>query len=188
MAATKIMLIRHAEKPPDDGSAAGVSQDGTQDVEELIVRGWQRSGALIRFFAPANGQFAHPRLKTPNVIFASAVAKHSNSLRPQHTVLALAQFLKIDLDLNHLKGDEDALASDAIARDGTVLIAWEHQLIPKIANQIMGNNTTCPQTWPGERFDLVWIFDRASAAQSWTFTQAPQQVMPGDRSDVIPTA
>lgn len=46
MPATKIMLIRHAEKPRDDGSVRGVAADGRQDPEELVVRGWQRSGAL----------------------------------------------------------------------------------------------------------------------------------------------
>jgi hypothetical protein len=188
MTATKIMIIRHAEKPSNDGTVLGVSQDGLEDSEELVVKGWQRSGALVRFFVPSDKKFSHPGLATPDVIFASGVAKHSKSLRPQHTVLALANCLGQELVLSHAKGDEDALVADALSRDGTVLIAWEHEAIPGIADQIVGNKTTCPQTWPGDRFDLVWIFNRTAANGVWDFSQVPQLLLPDDRSDVIPVA
>ncbi|MGD0010607.1 MAG: hypothetical protein ABSE93_18945 [Terriglobia bacterium] len=186
MAASKIMLIRHAEKPSDDGSIVGVSQNGSTDPEELIVRGWQRSAALVRFFKPIAGPFSNAALATPDVIFASAVAKHSNSLRPQHTVLALAEFLGQQIDLSHTKGEEIALVADAMARSGNVLVAWEHEVIPAIAGQIAGTSMMYPQQWPGERFDLVWVFDRTPGAQNWTFTQVPQMLLSGDVSDLIP--
>lgn len=185
MAATKIMIVRHAEKPSDDGSISGVSQAGAQDPEELVVRGWQRSGALARFFEPLNGQFVNAKLATPDVIFASAVAQHSKSLRPQHTVLALADLLGLQLALAHAKGDEAALVADVLAADGIVLIAWEHERIPLIANSILGNATTCPQSWPDDRFDLVWLFDRRPGNGGWEFDQVPQMLMPGDRNSVI---
>ena len=51
MAAEKIMIIRHAERPPDDGSIDGVNMSGTKDPKELTVRGWQRAGALALFCA-----------------------------------------------------------------------------------------------------------------------------------------
>jgi len=188
MAGTKIMIIRHAEKPSNDGTVLGVSQDGLQDSEELVVKGWQRSGALVRFFMPSNKQFSHSGLATPDVIFASGVAKHSKSLRPQHTVLALADCLGQQLVLSHAKGDEDALVADALSRDGTVLIAWEHEAIPDIANRIVGNVTTFPQKWPEARFDLVWIFNRTADDGVWDFSQVPQMLLPDDRSDVIPEA
>jgi hypothetical protein len=185
MSATKIMIVRHAEKPSDEGSIFGVSQAGAQDPEELIVRGWQRSGALPRFFDPLNGQFVNTKLATPDIIFASAVRHHSKSLRPQHTVLALADLLGLQLVLTHAKGEEDALVADVVAADGIVLIAWEHERIPAIANLILGNATSCPQNWPGDRFDLVWIFDRRPGNAGWDFDQVPQMLMPGDRNSVI---
>src|ERR1035438_9555441 len=51
---TKIMIIRHAEKPPKKG---GVPLDVQENGEpgngkSLIVSGWQRAGALNAFFAP----------------------------------------------------------------------------------------------------------------------------------------
>lgn len=186
MAAAKIMIIRHAEKPSDDGSTAGVSQAGSANPEELVVRGWQRSGALVRLFNPMAGRPSNPALATPDVIFASGVAKHSKSLRPQHTVLALAQSLGQQLNLSHAKGEEDALVADVLGKGGNVLIAWEHEAIPTIAGQIVGATTPYPQQWPGGRFDLVWVFDRKSGNQKWTFIQVPQMLLPGDVSDLIP--
>jgi hypothetical protein len=94
MAATKIMIIRHAEKPErQDEGPSGVSLEGVHDPEELIVPGWQRAGALARFFAPRDGHFVDVQLATPQVIFASKIAHHSHSLRPKHTVQPLADLL-----------------------------------------------------------------------------------------------
>jgi hypothetical protein len=117
---------------------------------------------------------------------ASGTAPHSKSLRPQHTVLALADFLGQGLVLSHPKGDEDALVADVLSRNGTVLIAWEHEAIPAIANRILGNDTTCPQKWPGDRFDLLWVFNHTGGPEAWAFTQVPQMLLPADKGDVIP--
>jgi hypothetical protein len=182
--ANKIMVIRHAEKPSDDNAVQGVAADGAPDPEELVVRGWQRSGALVRFFAPLDGKFVDQRLAVPNVIFASAVSKHSKSLRPQHTVLELATMLNLTLVLSHPKGDEAALVTDAAAANGPVLIAWEHEAIPDIVNRILGNSTTCPQEWPGFRFDLVWVLDRQMASR-WSFAQVPQMLLSNDSAQPI---
>lgn len=184
MAATKIMIIRHAEKPSDDGSINGVTQSGTKDPEELIVRGWQRAGALVRFFAPADGHFVNSQLATPDTIFASKVAHHSPSFRPQHTVMLLADFLHKSIVQTHIKGEEEALVADALAASGTVLISWEHEAIPKLGNLITGNSTTCPQKWHGSRFDLVWVFNRPNASAGWTFAQVLQLLLPGDSAEI----
>ncbi|MGA9322704.1 MAG: histidine phosphatase family protein [Xanthobacteraceae bacterium] len=183
MPATKIILIRHAEKP--DGTAQGVSEAGKADPEELVVRGWQRSGALVHLFAPRDGRFAAPQLAQPKTIFASAVGKHSNSLRPQHTVLELSKQLNLSLDLRYPKGDESGLAKAAVAASGPVLIAWEHENIPAIVNAVVGNATTCPQKWPDSRFDLIWVLDQRAADAGWEFTQVPQMLLSGDSDQTI---
>jgi hypothetical protein len=182
MPTQKIMLIRHAEKP--DGKDDGVSADGKKNDEELIVRGWQRSGGLVRLFAPRDGKFVDPHLAQPNIIFASGVAKHSASLRPQHTVLELATVLGLTLQTKYLKGDEADLVKAAVAATGPVLIAWEHQDIPDVVNTIVGDNTTCPQKWPGARFDMVWVLD-AKSSGGWSFTQVPQLLLSGDSDKPI---
>jgi hypothetical protein len=43
---------------------------------------------------------------------------------------------------------------------GTVLIAWEHEAIPAIAELLLGSNQNVPQHRPDNRFDLVVEFDR----------------------------
>jgi hypothetical protein len=184
MPASKIMIVRHAEKPSDDGTVVGVSATGASDPQDLIVRGWQRSGGLVRLFAPRDGHFVDPHLATPQAIFASGIGHHSHSLRPQHTVLELATLLGLQLDLQYLKGSETGLADAAVATNGIVLIAWEHEDIPAIANRILGNSTTVPQQWPGERFDVVWVFDRQGGG--WSFSQVPQLLLAGDSPQPIP--
>ena len=186
MSANKIMIIRHAEKPDDAGGVSGVSLQGSQDTEDLTPRGWQRSGALVRFFAPFEQGFGSAVLSLPDSIFASAVASHSKSFRPQHTVLALAEFLGKQIHTGHAKGNEVELVQEVVSTPGNILIAWEHEAIPFIANQIVGDTSTCPQSWPGERFDLVWVLHRPSGNDPWVFAQVAQLLLSGDRSNLIP--
>jgi len=50
---TKLMVIRHAEKPDKQAGISGVTEAGMADKDELTVKGWQRAGALVRFFNPS---------------------------------------------------------------------------------------------------------------------------------------
>ena len=180
--ADQVIIIRHAEKPTAQPKRHGVREDGTDDKESLTVRGWQRAGSLAAVFALPG---AHPveaaPLKQPGVIFAAGVGKKrvkiggktatvgSNSRRPLQTVTTMAALLGLTPVTDHLKGEEAALVEDALVRSGTVLICWQHEDIPKIGNLIMGNATTVPQSWPEDRYDLIWVFDRK--ASTWRFRQ-----------------
>ncbi len=179
------MVIRHAERPDDAGLIIGVTIEGRPDSEDLTVAGWQRSGALVGLFLPPGGGFIDPNLATPDAIFASGIGPHSKSQRPQHTVGPLAAKLGLQLNTNHLKGEESKLVDDVLASDGVTLIAWEHQAIPLIGNSIIGNNTSCPQSWPGNRFDLVWVFDQVVGSREWIFHQVPQRLLAGDSSEPV---
>ena len=183
--ATKIMVIRHAEKPADDGSdPRAVTIDGKGDPESLIVQGWQRAGALAVLFAPARGPLQSAELATPKVIFATDAAKTSKSERPQETITPLAAKLSITPDTSFDKGKEKGLVDSALSQDGVVLICWQHEEIPKIANHILGNDTTAPQSWPGKRFDMVWVFD-LQATGGYSLSQVPQLLLAGDSPDPI---
>jgi hypothetical protein len=77
--AEKIMLIRHAEKPDETGSVLGIDEAGRPDPNQLSVRGWQRAGALVRFFAPLGQE--HPKgMATPSAIFACKPHNGSSSV------------------------------------------------------------------------------------------------------------
>jgi hypothetical protein len=180
MPATKIMLIRHAEKPDD--SHDGVDPKGKPDKHDLIVRGWQRAGALTQFFA--NPRDPNGPVRRPAAIFATEPTSGSDSARPLHTVTPLSQFLNVAIDSMIAEGAEPDLVKKASASTGVVLIAWHHEKIPAIANLILGNQSA-PQKWPGDRFDVVWIFDRAGATAPWTFSQTPQLLLAGDAKSVI---
>jgi hypothetical protein len=183
MSATKIMLIRHAEKPTPDGSIKGVTIAGAEDDKELSVRGWQRAGALVRFFAPANDVFSHQALAKPEFLFAPKIGSPSKSVRSLRTLQPLAEFLQKDIIQDHPEGGEAELAGAAIASSGHVLIAWEHKALPLIARAITRDATITPGHWPEHRFDLVWVLDRRG--ENWAFTQVPQFLLAGDGADVI---
>jgi hypothetical protein len=179
--ADKIMVVRHAEKPGEPPPPHGVDANGDKDKERLIVRGWQRSGSLACLFSTW-GVSARPGLAVPKTIYATC--SHSKSRRPKETVSAVAAALKINTDLSFSEGQETELATAAEAAEGPVLIGWHHEAIPMIANAILRDDTTAPQHWSGDRFDMVWVFDRQG--NGWTFSQVPQMVLAGDSPTPIP--
>lgn len=181
---TKIMIIRHAEKPPASGKPLGVTADGDQDAESLIIQGWQRAGALACFFAPTHGPLQNAELSTPKFLFASESKSGAGSMRPIETITPLSRKLGLT-PKTHKKSAIDKVAADAMASGGTALICWQHEDIPSIANIIMGNQTTVPQTWPGDRFDIVWVFDLGDNSTSYSFKQVPQRLLAGDSPNPI---
>lgn len=186
---TRIMIIRHAEKPT--GDFQGITDLGAEDPESLIVRGWQRSGGLVSLFAPPRGSLQGPGLARPDTIIASWTSATQGSQRPLQTISALAQEVGLT-PVTFDKGAKHHPEVDAALRaKGTVLISWQHEDIPDIADHIgkksgLNISPKPPKSWPGDRFDLVWVFDAVgSPPTSWTFTQVPQLLLPGDSSSVI---
>jgi hypothetical protein len=104
------------------------------------------------------------------------------SLRPQHSLLPLASLIDAELNRDYYEGQEKELVQEAIAAQGTLLIAWKHNNMHLIAIAILGNKTK-RATFGRDRFDLVWVFDRRDS--TWTFTQVPQLLLAGDPPDVI---
>jgi len=185
--ASKIMVIRHAEKPPADGPPLGVTIGGENDPDSLTVRGWQRAGALACLFAPARGPFQDAALATPGTIFASQTPPTKGSRRPPETITPLAERLGIvptTLEKDKVKN----LVKNAKATEGIVLISWQHEDIPAIAELILGDATTVPRTWPGTRYDVIWVFDRDLAANTHRFSQVPQCLLAGDSPEPIAVA
>jgi hypothetical protein len=199
---TKIMIVRHAEKPDaKEQPPFGVSASGEQDWESLITQGWQRAGALVVLFDPGRGPLQDPRLVVPTRIYASnpttaqgvsvdsdGTHDGSKSRRPLETITPLATKLGLTPDLSFTKGEEKKLAENVLTRSEAVLIAWLHQDIPKIVEHLVKSSATTnpiPQGWPGHRFDLVWVLTPpASSAAPWGFDQVPQLLLAGDENSV----
>jgi hypothetical protein len=183
--ATKIMLIRHAEKPPSNPPPHGVDNNGDHDKESLTIVGWQRAGALVVFFAPSAGLFQNSEIATPATIYASQVTTGSESERPQETVTPLIDKLgsgTVKLNFNFPKGQEQDVANSAMACSGVVLICWEHQNIPDITQNFPlspNNPTPVPTAWPDGRYDVVWVFDLDSSG-GYCFYEEPQLLLAGD--------
>ena len=178
--AVKIMVIRHAEKPSNDSPDEGVTQEGERDKESLTVKGWQRAGALAALFAPAHSSFHHPSLAVPQFLYASKPIRRNGSRRPVETITPLAEKLAIRTNTHFSKLESDQMLEEVFLCDGVVLICWQYEFIPKIANYILGNNKTTPQHWPEDRFDMVWVFDKDSASTRYSFKQVPQNLLMGD--------
>jgi hypothetical protein len=180
-APTRIMAIRHAEKPV--GQFNGIDGFGNPDSTSLIPQGWQRAGALVPLFGSSFGA-----LPTPSYLFAPNIADSVTSRRPFETITPLAAALGITINAapgavtpgQYDAADYPAMVSAALTCPGVVLIAWEHEAIPLIGNTILGNATAVPQTWPSARFDIVWIFDLNPTTNVYTFNQAPQLLLQGD--------
>ncbi|WP_420383424.1 DUF2278 family protein [Novosphingobium sp.] len=180
MAADRVIFIRHAEKPTDGQD--GVDQTCALDPESLVPAGWQRAGALVRFFDPAQVDPVRGAL-TPQSIFASGVGAGSKSRRSIESITPLAQTLQdrgVPFITSHFKADYQALADDVATRQGVVLIAWEHKQIPVIAALVApGAMPPPPPIWP-DRFDLLWVFDLTGAG--WSFSEQRQSLLPGDEA------
>ncbi|MDR6445188.1 phosphoglycerate mutase family protein [Paraburkholderia sp. 22099] len=183
MAPERIIFIRHAEKPGAD-EGIGVEADGTSDEESLAVRGWQRAGALARFFCPIDE--ARAARLTPAAVFAPGTGPASKSKRAMQTVAPLVALLRqtsrVKYVTAHQKDDGPALMRDVLAQPGIVLIAWEHKVLPSLIEHLP-RAPAVPAIWPSDRFDMIWILDRLP--DGWSFSQVPQLLLPGDSAEPI---
>jgi hypothetical protein len=197
--ATRIMVIRHAEKPGVYGkdTYTGIDLTGKADPESLVTLGWQRAGGLASLFDPFYSGVLPTTLSLPQFLFAADPNDTSSkdkdkepSQRPYQTILPASLKLNLSIDANHKKKNYQKMVEKALGRAGVVLVAWQHQDIPSIGNEILSQTGTSgisvPQTWPGDRYDLVWVFDRPSGAGVITsFTQVPQMLLAGDQNTII---
>ena len=171
---TKVIIMRHAEKPDLNSNILGVTEAGAADKNELTVRGWQRAGALVRLFNPSSPAEPRTGLAVPGAIFAAPPTDDNPSKRPLHTVAPLAADLKIKVQSQFALHQEKALFAAALDAAPTVLICWHHERIDKIA-AFFGVSSG---DWPDEVFDRILILDKVGDV--WKLTLARQRLLPGD--------
>jgi len=184
MTALTLLIIRHAEKPGEDWPGPGLTEDGQQDTESLIIRGWQRAGAWAALFGAGLGGADYP---APQIIYAAKPGASDDlndgpSRRPAETIWALAPRLGLKPIESIAKGEEKKLVEDVLAKSGVVLVAWEHKaiisdILPRIP-VIAG--TSLLDHWSGHRYDVVLRFDRAEGATEFSFRQLFPKLLSGD--------
>ena len=182
--ATKIMLVRHAEKPAKVPPPYGVTRKGDRSKESLEVRGWQRAGALIGLFAPVNGHHP-PALARPQFLYASKPLRRKGSRRPIETITPLAEKLKIEINSDFQRSEFEDMLEEALSCKGVVLICWQREYIPEIALDILDGRNLAPSEWPEDRFDVTWVFDLNRRSGKYKFKQVPQNLLKGDRRTTI---
>lgn len=174
----RIMLIRHAEKPAE--GISGVDLAGRTDDDSLSPLGWQRAGALVRFFFPPTEPNASP-LSIPDAIFATGIGPGSTSKRSVQTASPLAKLLgqsrSVPFITKYLRNDIDDLVEDVRTREGCVLIVWEHKALASIVEKLT-SGAHRPSEWSDDCFDSVWIVDAVD--WGWAFSELSQDLLPGD--------
>jgi hypothetical protein len=191
MTALTIFIIRHAEKPDANQPALGpgLMEDGTEDSESLVIRGWQRAGAWDSLFGAGLGGSDYP---PPAKIYAatpgaSGDPDHGPSRRPAETITPLAARLGPTADESIAKGQEEHLVDKLLEHEGVVLVCWEHKaiitdILPRLP---VSNSGDLPDKWSGDRFDVVLRFDRAKSTDQLVFKPLYPKLLSGDSDEPV---
>ncbi len=144
-----IVLVRHGEKP-----ANGLGQ--------LSCKGLNRALALPAVIAAKFG--------APDAVFAPDPSEQKKDggddydyVRPLATIepaaIAFGLPINADFGLNHTKKLRMAL-DDPKYRRALVVVAWEHNLIPKIADKLIvhnGGEAGVAPKWNGDDYDGMYV-------------------------------
>lgn len=189
--ARTIFIIRHGEKPPDEGgSPYGVDLEGGRNKHSLTPTGWQRAGALAHLFTPSVPGFLEPtELIAPLYPSTSADRPDGDSddkRRTHQTIMPLAELRGLTIKSRYEVEDEKSLAAELAEKTtGVTLVCWEHRGIPKLASAL-APGADVPESWPGCRFDVVFrVCDPMKPSGS--FIQLPELLLAGDSDQPIPT-
>jgi hypothetical protein len=149
-----VMLIRHGEKPLKGGGPPhGIDETGeVDDKHSLTAQGWTRAGGLIDFFRRPVAP-----IERPDHLFAASPGNEDtpHGRRPSQTVAPLADALGKKVHTEVPVGDEPTVAEQILAKDGAVLVCWEHKALTAIVQQL--GLPDFKETYDEDRFDLVWL-------------------------------
>jgi hypothetical protein len=161
----RVILLRHAEKPPDESDAS------------LSERGKARARALATFLTTepvlgTNGQ--------PAALFAPKVTSRGHTLRPRQTLEPLGERLALSVRTPYRPGDYAALAKYILSDPGldgkTVIVCWIHDYLPALAKAL--GVKPKPARWNGSVYDRAWIV--TFIGRNAVLSDLPQHLLPGD--------
>lgn len=161
---TRVMIIRHAEKPTDPTDP------------HLSPVGYQRAEALKNIFT-LHPEYAVPR--PPDKLFAAGYIPGESSLRSFETLVPLAAHLNLNISERWTSNESYKFGNELFYNreydKAVILIAWKHSEIPQLAR---GLRAPCKSTWNFNTFDRVWLIDFSDG--QITCKDVPQSVLPGD--------
>ena len=148
----KIVVIRHAEKPP-----AGLGQ--------LTCQGLNRALKLPQYLI---NQFPHPSfIFAPNpsvkITERHGDGKAYSYIRPLATIEPTGIQLGLPVNTQIGYNQIHQLMTTLLKKHyhgSTIYVAWEHVLITKFAQQLLkkfNNHSTVPP-WPNKNYDMVFVF------------------------------
>ena len=157
--AQKVVIIRHAEKPlkGDNLNCQGLN------------RSLQLPAVLISKFG------------IPAYIFVPSLGLDTSTrhARMFETVIPLAAKYNLVINSKYAERDSAGLASEIKIKEGTVLVVWEHGILPSIVRSLGVNNFHL--TWSDNDYDSIWIVTFSKGVASLTMDKealAPSSVCP----------
>jgi hypothetical protein len=161
-----VLIIRHAEKPPEDAKSV-----------DLSAQGKARAAALHKLFETSD---ARPRpFPKPDFIFAARNSGKSH--RPVQTVTPVAAKLDLPIDARFTENAPEEVAGELFGNaryaGKTVLVSWRHGKTLELAKQL--GATANPKKWDSGVYDRVWhiTYDEQGNA---TLRDLPQRLMTDD--------
>lgn len=185
-APTKVMIIRHGEKPADPPANPpphGVNAHGEQNRHSLLPRGWQRAGAIAKLFGGAAPPEPFAR---PDAVFAPDYHHETPFHRTSDTVTPLAERVGLEVRTPTRKGHEASFVDDHLVdQDGVSVVCWEHHHIPALAQAFARaagiDEDALPahaRHWPEDDFWSVLVFSRDGGG--YTVAVASEDALEGD--------
>jgi hypothetical protein len=163
----QVILIRHAEKPPEG--------------DDLSLKGKERAAALVPYFL---GRPEVLQFKAPVAVYAQGPKKEGSSRRPVETVKGLARALQLDVIDRYTHEEFPQMVEEILAKkeyEGRmVLICWEHKVLPDIARALGVKKP--PAEWHGAVFDRTWVITFVPDRKP-SLADLPQRLMFGDSPD-----
>jgi broad specificity phosphatase PhoE len=177
-----IYIIRHGEKKP---VRSRVDAQGKWNGHSLVPRGWERAHGLVKLFDGPSSALTKPT----QLIAPSYKEGRAPGERTHETIQPLADALGLTIGSPFGKKDAAKLGEQVVVADYDVtLICWDHKYLPKIPQHVpIANGVQIPATWPPDRFDVVWCFERDEDSSDYSFRQVPQMLLVGDQDSPIPS-
>jgi broad specificity phosphatase PhoE len=145
----QVILFRHAEKPyPVEGA-------------HLSEQGYARARSWAPFFERDPESIRFGKIVA---LYAMKPKDQEGSVRAIETLEPTAQLLNLPIHSNFFRDEINSLVREIFTEPaydrGTVLICWEHKVIPEIAHALGAKSA--PERWDGSVYDQVWFLNMSS--------------------------